>query len=90
MELLDPSTVTSAPVEFDESKLTEAYSGAMRVTIHIRNNYDRAIRVVLDPKVDTWESFAVDVKKKLRLGTSGFHLERGATKEKVAAIADIK
>ncbi len=73
-----------------ESKLLEPYMGAMRITIHVKNDFERAIRIVVDPKSDTWEAFLAEVLTKLKIRTDVYSIFRASSKTTITSISQIR
>lgn len=80
------STDTRSPVMAS----LDPYKGILRVTVHIKDDYERAVRVVVNPSTDSWKSFLKDVLTKLRLKTDDFSLIRSSTKAKINGFADLR
>ena len=74
----------------DEAKLLEPYMGAMRITIHVKGDFERAVRIVIDPKSDTWEGFLKEALGKLKVKTDVYSIMRASTKTTITSIAQIR
>ncbi len=72
------------------SVVLSAYQGIIRVTVHLKDNYETAVRVVVNPASDSWKSFLKDIVTKLRLRTSDFTLLRSSTKAILKSFSDIR
>ena len=62
----------------------------MRITVHIKGDYERAVRLVVDPKTDTWDGFVKDMLKALKLTPASFTIQRASTKSVITALDQIR
>lgn len=81
---ISPMTTAAGAVVLD------SYKGVLRVTVHVKNDYDRAVRIVVNPATDTWKSFLKEARVKLRLTSDEFVLYRASSKAPITAFADLR
>ncbi len=62
----------------------------MRITVHVKGNYERAVRLVVDPKTDTWDSFCVDMLKQLKITPASYTIQRASTKSNITSLDHIR
>ncbi len=72
------------------TQLLEPYVGAMRVTVHLKGNFDRAVRLVVNPKTDTWEGFCKELVRVLKFSAPSYTVLRASSKSTITAIDQIR
>ena len=73
-----------------EGAALTTYKGLLRITVFLKDDYDRAVRVVVNPATDTWRTFTKDVLTKLRMRIDTFLLVRSATKAIVKSVQELR